>query len=203
MTDPLLDKSSAQRKTFFSQNHALLKQLTHEGQTPTALLICCADSRVMPEALFGLQPGQFFILRTVGNLIPPYHAADAGTVSALEFAILQLQVPHLIICGHTDCGAIHGLDTPIDVSQKPALSRWLELARPAQRDVDFLGKVSGTERHRAIVEQNVRQQLAHVQSYPYVQAAMRAGKLSLHGWVYYLEIPAVGYLNQETGEFVV
>jgi carbonic anhydrase len=203
MTNIFLNRSASARHDFFARHSELLKKLAHEGQRPEALFIGCSDARVTPESLLGAKPGDFFMLRVVGNVVPPYIQTEIGIASALEFAVRRLRVPHIIICGHTDCGGIRGLDEQMDPSQEPALSRWLALARPAQWEVDFYQPdLSPEARHIAIVEGNVLRQLRHLQSYPFVREAMAAEQLELHGWVYYLERPQLGYYDAAADKFV-
>lgn len=203
MSDPLLQKSRAMRHDFFEKQADLLQHLAEEGQTPQALFVGCSDSRVTPEQLLGAKPGDLFMLRNIANIIPPYVQTEIGVVSVLEYAVLHLQVPHIIVMGHTDCGGIRGLDADLDMSREPALSRWLALARPAQREVDFQQRdLSDAERHVAIVERNVVGQLENVQSYPFVREALEADTLELHGWVYYLAEQQVRYYDVEEDAFV-
>ena len=202
-TDTLLAQSNSSRQAFFAKHGPLLARLSREGQAPYALFIGCSDSRVTPEQLLGARPGDLFMLRNVGNVVPPYTQTEIGIVSTLEFAVLTLKVRHVVVCGHTDCGGILALDHHVDMATMPALSRWLDLARPAQRAVDFSPRhLSPEARHQAIVEQNVIHQLDNLQSYPFIRAAMAAGNLELHGWVYYLERPGIGYYDPEAGVFV-
>jgi carbonic anhydrase len=203
MTNIFLNRSASARHDFFARHSDLLKKLAHEGQRPEALFIGCSDARVTPEGLLGARPGDFFMLRVIGNIVPPYTQTEIGFASALEFAIGRLGIPHIIVCGHTDCAAIRGLDTPIDLSREPALARWLDLARPAQWEVDFYQPdLSPEARHIAIIERNVLRQLRHLQSYPFVREAIAAGQLELHGWVYYLERPEIGYYDAAEDKFV-
>ena len=202
MNDPFLQPTTAHRQRFFTQHRALLQDLAANGQTPRALFVGCADSRLTPELLLDAKPGEFFMLRNVANIIPPYVQTEIGIVSVLEFALLTLRIPHIIVMGHTDCGGLRGLDVQIDMAAQPALSRWLDLARPAQREVDFkLRDLTPAARHVAIVEENVRLQLRNLESYPFVRTAVSAGTLQLHGWVYYLGEQQLGYLDRETGKF--
>jgi carbonic anhydrase len=204
MQDPLLDQSAPARRAFFQKNHDLLAQLAQEGQRPQALFIACADSRITPTQLLGTNPGDLFMLRNIANIIPPYIQTEIGIVSTLEFALYQLKVPHIIICGHTDCGGILSLDQHIDMSQQPALSRWLDLARPAQRDVDFqMRDLSPAARHQAIVERNIILQLNNLQSYPFIRQAITANHLTLHGWVYDLQQQHIRFYNPATDTFIV
>ncbi len=202
MSDSILAQSAPLRRDYFEKHGELIKNLAEQGQSPDALFVSCSDSRVMPEQLLGANPGDLFVLRNVANIIPPYYQTEIGIVSALEFAILYLNVTHIIVCGHTDCGGIKGLDSPIDVSHAPALSRWLDLARPSQRDVDFnMPDLSPQERHLAIVERNVINQLNNVQSYPFIRERLEADRLELHGWVLHLETQQISHYDPDSGQF--
>jgi len=203
MKDKTLQQTAAFRQEFFEKQGELLTHLTRAGQSPKTLLITCSDSRILPEKLFGSQPGDLFVIRNVSNVMPPYIQAEIGTVAALEYAIHQLRVGHLIILGHTDCGGIRALDDPVDVSQYPALTRWLEFVRPAKRDVVFACReLAGEARHQAIVERNVVNQLRHAMSYPFVREALEDDRLELHGWVFYLAEREVRYYDPETDTFL-
>jgi carbonic anhydrase len=201
--DRILTKTDSARQKFFSNNPRLLQELAQTGQFPSALFIGCSDSRVMPEQLLGAKPGDFFMLRNIANIVPPYWQTEIGFVSVLEFAVLDLEIPRIIVCGHTDCGGILALDKELDLGRRPALSRWLDLARPAQREVDGFGTPKKTpERHQAIVERNVVQQLRNLESYPFIRERLEADKLQLHGWVYYLERPEIRYYNSSNNSFL-
>lgn len=204
--DQILNKTDPARQNFFSNNRQLLQELAEVGQYPSALIIGCSDSRVVPERLLGAKPGDFFMLRNIANIVPPYWQTEIGIVSVLEFAVLDLEIPRIIVCGHTDCGGILALDKELDLGHRPALSRWLDLARPAQREIDGFKTAeratnSQAERHRAIVERNVVNQLRNLESYPFVRERLEAGKLELHGWVYYLERPEIRYYDSRSGRF--
>ncbi len=203
MSPQLLNQSASKRRLFFEKQKGLLTQLAENGQSPQALFIGCSDSRVTPEKLFDAQPGNFFMLRNIANLVPPYTQTEIGIVSVLEYAVLNLHVPHIIVMGHTDCGGIQGLDTSLDLSKAPALARWLDLARPAQREVDYrMGSLDPKERHLAIVERNVVQQMSNVASYPFVRAAQAADGLEIHGWVYHLAERQISYYDPDTEQFI-
>ena len=204
MTDSILTQSASLRRSYFAKNKTLLKNLAQQGQSPLALFVGCSDSRIMPEQLLGAKPGDFFMLRNVANIIPPYHQTEIGIISNLEFAVLDLNVPRVIICGHTDCGGIKGLDSQIDMGRTPALARWLDLARPSQRDIDFsMRDLSLENRHLAIVERNVVNQLNNLQSYPFVRQRLESDKLKLHGWVYHLETQQISTYDLESGQFTI
>lgn len=202
MPDQFLEKSTSMRHDFFEKQAELLEKLGREGQSPEALFVGCSDSRVSPERLLGANPGDLFMLRNIANIIPPYHQSDMGISAVLEYAIRHLQVPHLIICGHTDCGGIKGLDARLDPDHEPALAHWLEFARSARREVE-VQTLSDRTRHRAIVERNVVLQLRHVQTYPFVQEALEANRLELHGWVFYLRRRQMGFYDPVKDGFAI
>lgn len=203
MPDKLLERSATLRHDFFENQEELLNQLATTGQSPEALFIGCSDSRIVPTRLFGTNPGELFMLRNIANIIPPYPQSDMGISAVLEYAVRHLRVPHLIICGHTDCGGIKGLDAQLDVTVEPSLARWIEFARPAQFAVDAGESLGDWERHRAIVERNVVQQLHNIQTYPIVREALEANRLELHGWVYYLKRRLMGYYDPVKDRFEV
>jgi carbonic anhydrase len=166
------------------------------------LFIGCSDSRVVPEVLTGAEPGDLFVARNVGNIVPPYGTGEIGTGADVEYAILELHVEHAVICGHTDCGGIHSLESPPDWSRKPHIARWLEHARPAQTRVEASG-VAPEERHLATVRENVLLQLEHLRSYDPVRDGERAGTLVLHGWVYHLETGEIEAYDATSGTWSV
>ncbi len=198
----LLAQLAPQYRKFFETQTELLKKLATEGQSPYGLFISCSDSRISPVRLFGANPGDFFVLRNVANIIPPYLQHELGITAVLEYAIRHLHVPHLIIMGHTDCGGIKGLDAQPDIDSASALSQWIEFARPAQQTVDAGPLLNELERHRAIVEHNVELQLRNVQTYPFIQQALETNRLKLHGWIYYLRRRLVSAYNPVTHQFV-
>jgi carbonic anhydrase len=186
---------------YYRQNQALFDRLATEGQLPQALFIGCSDSRVPPELLTGSGPGELFVLRHVGNIVPPFGTGEMGTGAVIEYAVLHLRVGHVVVCGHTDCGAIQALDAPLDLAREPHLARWIEHARPARTKVQASGLPEGS-RHLATVCENVLLQLENLRSYDPVRAGERAGTLTLHGWVYHLESGLIEAFDQETGTWV-
>ncbi len=205
MSDTLLEKTASMRSDFFEKQAELLEHLAKEGQSPEALFIGCSDSRLSPERLVGAKPGDLFMLRNIANIVPPYEQSDMGITAVLEYAVRHLKVPHLVICGHTDCGGIKGLDANLDPQAEPALTQWIEFARPAQQEVDAAPEmlINEADRNRAIVERNVALQLRHVQTYPFVMEALEANLLELHGWVYYLRRRLAGHYDAVKDDFVI
>jgi carbonic anhydrase len=184
MPDSILKKYTEQQKKYFQLNQAHLQKLVEEGQQPEVLFIACSDSRIMVEGLLGLKAGEFFIYRNIAACVPPFNKPDLGTTAVLEFAVMALKIKHIIVCGHTDCGGIIKADSPPDSDEMPAVARWLDYVQPACHHIDTtLPNLSPKERHHAIVEQHVINQLTNLRSFPFIQEAENQGKLSLHGWI--------------------
>lgn len=183
---------------YYRENQALFDRLASEGQFPKALFIGCSDSRVPPELLTGSGPGELFVLRQAGNIVPPFGTGDMGAGAVVEYAVLHLAVEHIVLCGHTDCGAIRALDAPPDWANEPHIARWIEHARPARTKVEASG-LPEESHHLATVRENVLLQLEHLLSYDPVREGERAGTLTLHGWVYHLESGLVEAFDPETG----
>jgi carbonic anhydrase len=175
------------QRRIFGKKEALFQRLG-EGQSPLALLITCSDSRINPNLLTQTEPGELFILRNAGNLVPPYGDAPSGEAATVEYALHHLHVRDVIVCGHSRCGAIQGLLAPRALEAMPQVKRWLEFARPV---LDRLPREDKTLSPATMlglaVEQNTLVQVEHLQTYPVVQEALVAGKLRLHAWVYHFE----------------
>ena len=198
--DTLLHTTFASRAEFFKREGELITRLAREGQKPQAMFIGCADSRVMPESLFGARPGDLYVMRTIANIVPPFGTAHESTGAALEHAVNHLDIRHIIICGHTECGGLKALDSHVDALHDQAFAAWLKYAREAQTRVDKRG-VESAKRHRAIVEQNVILQLEHAAHYPAVYKALKTHRLELHGWLFDLHGPQVYAYNPQTQRF--
>jgi carbonic anhydrase len=202
MSDLILERSHTLRTEFFENERELLSSLARQGQSPDAMFIGCSDSRVVPESLTGARPGDLFVVRVVANIVPPYGTGQNAVGAALEYAVLHLEVKHLIVCGHTDCGGIKTLDHPVDMAAEPAIAGWIEFARPAQTQVDARGGLVGDARHRAIVEENVLLQLENLQTYAAVRRALVENRLELHGWIYDLSGRQMHFYDATQGSFV-
>jgi carbonic anhydrase len=203
MPDKILEKHTAQQKQYFHQNRPLLQKLVQEGQQPDVLFITCSDSRIMAEGMLGLKAGDFFVHRNIAACVPPYVQPEISTTAVLEFAVMTLKVKHIIVCGHTDCGGVLKVDDPPSISDMPALSRWLDHIQPARRDVDATSHdLAPAERHHAIVERHVVNQLTNLRSYPFVREAENQGELTLHGWVDYLDEQTLRYYDEQIGYFI-
>ncbi len=173
------------------------QRLVAEGQQPSTLFLGCADSRVVPDLLTSALPGDLFVIRNVGSLVPPFEpdAGFHGTSAGIEFATLVLGVKDIVVCGHSHCGAIRALFTP-PRADTPHIARWLELARPARVDEESTEANLRRTEMRAVVLQ-----LERLLSYPMVRERVESGGLCLHGWYYVIEEGRVLGLDTVSGEF--
>ncbi|MGH8766412.1 MAG: carbonic anhydrase [Burkholderiales bacterium] len=175
------------RETQLAQYAAHFRDLA-EGQQPDALFITCSDSRVVPNLLASTEPGDLFTMRNVGNLVPPATAegvstGDVSEASAIEYAVLVLEVPSIVICGHSQCGAMQTLLTGKRLAQAPNLDRWLHHAAAAAARLKREGGLNGTLAPDDQLSQlNVLVQLEHLMTYSIVRERVIAGSLHLAGW---------------------
>jgi carbonic anhydrase len=169
----------------FPQHRALFRRLAL-GQAPSALFITCADSRVDPTLITHCRPGELFVDRNAGNFMPPFHGENASEAAGLEYALKVLKIPNIIICGHTDCGAMKAVWRPENAKDLPSVTRWLTNGKEARRRVMSM-KLPEDEQLQAITRRNVVIQLEHLRTYPVVREALEAGTLTIAGWVYDIE----------------
>jgi carbonic anhydrase len=186
----------------FRPLQGLFEQLSR-GQSPETLFITCSDSRIDPNLLTRSKPGDLFILRNAGNIVPPHGAATGGEAATIEFAVAALGVRDIILCGHSHCGAVQGLLQPEQVASLPAVSAWLAHAETTRRIVrDNYGHLDGERLLTAAVEENVLVQLENLRTLPAVASRLVRGDLHLHGWVYKIETGEVFAYDLTCGQFV-
>jgi carbonic anhydrase len=191
------------RDQAFPKRRKLFEELA-AGQSPQTLFITCADSRVVPELITQTQPGELFVCRNIGNVVPAYGEMMGGVSAVVEYACTALEVTDIVVCGHSDCGAMKALLTPDDpnLRRMPTVASWLRNAEAARSVVAASQpELDGAARIKALIEQNVRLQLAHLATHPAVASRQAAGKLALHGWVYGIETGSVAALDTGTGAF--
>ncbi len=190
-------------RAVFAENKALFEQLA-EGQHPLALLITCSDSRIDPNLLTQTQPGELFVLRNAGNIVPPYDAAKTGEAATIEYAVAVLKVKDIIICGHSFCGAMGAVLQPESLAELPAVKEWLSHAEATAQIVEQKCADGADEQQRlkTAVEENVLVQLENLRTHPTVNAAVAAGELELHGWTYHFETGQVLAHNSQQGRFL-
>ncbi|OYW19202.1 MAG: carbonate dehydratase [Planctomycetales bacterium 12-60-4] len=174
-----------------------------KGQNPETLFITCSDSRIDPSLLTRSQPGDLFILRNAGNIVPPHGAANGGEAATIEFAVAGLGIKDIIICGHSHCGAMQGLLKPEMLESLPTVASWLSHAETTRRIVrDNYAHLDGEQLLTATVEENVLVQLENLRTLPAVASRLVRGDLHLHGWVYKIATGEVFAYDTTNGQFV-
>jgi carbonic anhydrase len=198
----LVDGLHSFQSGFFATNRQLFEQLATAGQQPETLFITCSDSRLVPNLITNSQPGELFIIRNVGNVVPP-RDLPGGTAAALEYAVEVLEVQNIIICGHTQCGAVRAIMNPDSVSHLPYVTRWLSGTRRVR---DFIEEkyahLTPDERWTAATQENVLVQLENLREYPFVAKRLDEGKLHVSGWVFQIGTGDVFDFNPALNQFV-
>mgnify|MGYP001166943654 CR=1 FL=1 len=190
------------RSEVFGNKKALFTRLS-KSQAPRALFITCSDSRVDPTLLTQTDPGELFILRNAGNIVPPYGSMQGGTTATIEYAMAVLKVPHIIVCGHTDCGVMKALLNPEEVQNLPAVKEWVGQVETTRRLMrELYPDVIGNDRLIRTTQENVRVQLDHLRTHPSVVLQLRKGSVDLHGWVYSISTGDVWVYDFHSQEFV-
>ena len=193
------------RKNYFSNLEKEIKELVEHGQKPEVMFIGCSDSRVTPDLMLGTKPGDMFILRNVGNFVPKYkHDEDFhGTAAAIEYAIAVLKVKHIIVCGHSHCGACKSLydDIPDDGSFIH-IKTWLTLGAKA-KEITLKNKNFNTkeEMYRETERNSICHQLDNLLTYPGVAKLYKEEKLKVHGWYYDIETAQIDYYDKKEDKF--
>lgn len=195
------------RKQYFSSGNTLYDTLTRNGQRPKALMIACSDSRVDPAIMLNSQPGDLFVVRNVANLVPPYEPDGAyhGTSAALEFAVRDLGIRHIIVCGHAQCGGVTALlQNPHSSSEHSFIHTWMRLAEPARQHVLQHHRDEPLERQVTLCSQYaVIQALKHLETFPWIAERLAQGKMFLHGWYFDLAQGLLYAYKKTSGQFEV
>ena len=190
----------------FGQYRSLFQKLSHQGQSPHTLFITCSDSRVLAELITQSQPGDLFVVKNVGNIVPPATVSGDtnSTAAAIEFAVQVLKVNDIVVCGHSQCGAVAALMAGgVDRQALPQLSRWLDLAAPVRRVIakEYAYLPGDAERLRAAEEENTLFALENLQTYPCVQARLADRSLRVHAWFFKIATAELFAYDPESKQF--
>lgn len=177
------------RNEEFGRYSALFRKLSRKGQNPHTLFITCADSRVLAELVTQSQPGDLFVVKNIGNIIPPADVVGStnSTAAAIEFAVDVLRVNDIVVCGHSQCGAMETLlNRDANLDRTPHLSRWLKMAHPVRDTIEknYSNLTDPAHRSSAAAEENVLFGLENLHTYPCVQERLADDSLRLHGWFF-------------------
>lgn len=199
----LIDGIHQFQSSALGQHRDLFARLAQRGQNPEALFITCSDSRINPNLITQTGPGDLFILRNAGNIIPPYGAAPNGDAATIEYAIDVLGVKEIVVCGHTHCGAMKALLDPTGLDSLPAVKSWLVHADatrkvmqrhyPDRKDVEAL---------TTCAEENVLVQIENLRTHPSVYTALSEKRLRIHAWMYKIETGGVFAYDAVSGQYV-
>jgi carbonic anhydrase len=189
------------QKEVFPAHRELFKELA-TSQTPTALFISCSDSRMVPELVTQREPGDLFVIRNAGNIVPSFGPEPGGVSATVEFAVAALKVSDIVICGHSDCGAMKAIATCACLDTMPAVKSWLRYSDAARMINEAQPHADERSRVDGMVRANVVAQLNNLRTHPSVSLALAQGALTLHGWVYDIETGSIEALDTDTGRFV-
>jgi carbonic anhydrase len=191
------------QREVYPRQKSTYQQLARQGQKPHALFITCADSRIDPELITQSGPGEIFVSRNIGNLVPAYGEVLGGVSAIIEYAVAALEVSHVVICGHSDCGAMTGLLQPEKVAQLRTVKSWL---RNGEGALSIVRKRNTAKDERAaleeLIEENVLQQLHHLRTHPSVAGRLAEGTLALSGWVYDIGHGMVRIYSEDKRKFL-
>jgi carbonic anhydrase len=189
------------QREVFPQQSALFKRLSTE-QNPSTLFVTCSDSRVVPELLTQSEPGLLFVIRNAGNIVPSYGPEPGGVSATVEYAIAVLGVTDIVICGHSNCGAMTAISTCTNLEHMPAVASWLRHADAAKAINASRHYGSDAERLEALVKDNVIAQLGNIRTHPSVAVGLVNKTLRLHGWIFDIESGEMLALDGKTGKFL-
>jgi carbonic anhydrase len=182
----------------YPEHRELFDELKNK-QNPQVLFITCADSRIDPSLITQTDPGDLFICRNIGNIVPAYGEMLGGVSAVVEYAVMALKVSEVIVCGHSDCGAMKALEQPDSpaLAAMPTVKSWLRNAEAALSVTKAkYGNLPAEEMTRALVEENVMLQIQHLRTHPAVAAGLAAGTVRLHGWIYNIGAGKVSALDE-------
>lgn len=192
------------RKNLTEERRTLFAKLAL-GQKPNALFVACCDSRVVPNLFASTNPGDLFVLRNIGNLIPPAHSLqDNSTSAAIEFSVFTLNVSDIVICGHSECGAMQALVQGLDNGSCPHLISWLKYGEEALKKMrNGVVITPSLAEHNQLSQVNVLQQMEHLISYPFVRERLKKNQLRVHGWWFDIAHADVYCYRQNLNQFVL
>lgn len=191
------------KETYVSTHRDVLEQLAH-GQKPRVLFITCSDSRIVPSLITQTEPGEIFVIRNAGNIIPPFGAANGGEGAAVEYAIHALGIEQIIVCGHSHCGAMKGLLQVGKLEEEmPLVYEWLRHADATRRLVleNYTG-YSKDELLEVAIAENVLTQIENLKTYPVIRSKLYQNKLHIYGWVYLIETGEVLAYDPQTHQYI-
>ena len=200
----LIDRYKKWKSSEYLQNEVQLRNLASSGQKPSTMVISCCDSRIHATSIFGASEGEFFIHRNIGNIVPPYSSdgENHGTLAAIEFAIKELKIHHLIILGHKDCGGIkygHKVNSKLANTNYEFINKWLTILLPAFNKIQK--DVSEQEQINQLEQESIKTSINNLFSFPFIKKAIEENNLSIHGLIHDIGSGNLKFLNPVTKDF--
>jgi carbonic anhydrase len=185
----------------FSEQREFFEKLA-AGQAPETLFITCSDSRINPNLITNTEPGELFIIRNAGNIVPPHSHLAGGEAATIEYALEALKITDIVICGHSQCGAIKAVIDPTPLESMPLVKQWLDNAEATRRIAKArYSHLSGQDLLEVLVAEHVLVQIEHLRTQPAVAAALARGAVRLHAWVYQIETGLVHAYDPRKGQY--
>lgn len=202
--EKILSGVRAFRERVFGGQRQFFEHLASKQQKPLALFITCSDSRIDPVLVTQTEPGDLFIVRNAGNIVPPYGAGSGGESATIEYSIAVLGVRNVIICGHSQCGAMHAMLRSESLGELPAVRKWFAHAEATRRIVHekYHGLLVGDNLQMAAAEENVLVQMNNLTTHPYVASRVATGDLRVYGWYYDIGSGHIRQYDQTRREFL-
>jgi carbonic anhydrase len=200
----LIDGYAAFIRGPYAETEGKYKKLAKDGQSPTTMVIACCDSRAAPETIFDAGPGELFVLRNVGNLVPPFQpdGGQHGTSAGIEFAVAALEVENLVVLGHGRCGGIRAALNPGHVlAHGDFITKWMALLAPVTAEVSKYSFLTPTERETVLERLSVRNSIKNLRTFPYITEREADGRLKVHGAWFDISTGELWVMDQETGDF--
>ena len=200
----LIDRYKKWKSSEYLKNEVKFRKLASSGQSPSTIVISCCDSRIHATSIFGAEEGEFFVHRNIANIVPPYSldGINYGTSAAIEYAIKELKVNHLIILGHNDCGGIkygHKLHSDSANSNYEFINKWLSILLPAYKKIQK--NVSEQEQINQFEQESIKFSINNLFSYPFIKKAVDENNLSIHGFIHDIGSGNLKFLNPVTDDF--
>ena len=189
------------KESGFKERKDLFAKLSN-SQSPEVLFITCSDSRIDPNLITQTEPGDLFVIRNAGNIVPPHTVESDGIVASVEFAVVGLGVKHIVICGHSNCGAMKGALNTSGLSDLPKVRGWLNYCSEAVTIVQSRDRNLKSDELNSVTQENVLLQIKRLKQYPEISKRLASGKIEIHGWVYGIGEGVIRYFNQEKQTFV-
>ena len=200
----LIDRYKKWKSSEYLKNEVKFRKLASSGQSPSTIVISCCDSRIHATSIFGAEEGEFFVHRNIANIVPPYSldGINYGTSAAIEYAIKELKVNHLIILGHNDCGGIkygHKVHSDSANSNYEFINKWLSILLPAYKKIQK--NVSEQEQINQFEQESIKFSINNLFSYPFIKKAVDENNLSIHGFIHDIGSGNLKFLNPVTDDF--